>query len=107
MQFAGSARDAWELERQNKITQQILEVFLEKKLLLKPLPSVNPPSVWDILPQAGGKFGLQDDFQFKNGSEPEILVSGESERIDSIYDNIGGKYQGRSLESITFLYIRS
>lgn len=105
-----------ELERQNKITQQILEAYIQKKLgLSSSVPRA--PTILDILPvkmptpqttkqpeiedmeemeQDNQDFmdsqeltdDLTEDHELK---EDDSLQSVESEQIDSIY-NTEGKY---------------
>ena len=100
-----------ELERQNKITQQILEAFLQKKLGL-PTTVPKAPSILDILPVKMptplvprepeiveddmedmeedniDSQELTDDHELR---EDDSLQSVESEQIDSIY-NTEGRY---------------
>nr|XP_021193280.2 LOW QUALITY PROTEIN: brevican core protein [Helicoverpa armigera] len=103
--------DLHELERQNKITKQILEAFIQKKLGLKSnVPRA--PSILDILPvrmanvpatrppeleeeieeEEQNQENLEEENQDLN-EEQEIkddsLQSVESEQIDSIYDTRG------------------
>lgn len=104
-----------ELERQNKITQQILEAFIQKKLGLQTsVPKA--PSILDILPvkmpisltpkqpEPEIEEDMEDieDMEQDNMDSQEItddhelreddsLQSVESEQIDSIY-NTEGKY---------------
>lgn len=81
-----------ELARQNKITKQILEAFIQKKLGLS-RGHVRPPSIQDIIPvkmieQKNVKSQPQEEDQAPETQEyPEddSLQSVESEQIDSIY----------------------
>lgn len=99
--------DIQELARQNKITKQILEAYINKKLGVRNT-FIRPPSIHDILPknmktrqktemsdaeapEAGdspeGLEGQEQEGQ--EISEDDSLQSVESEQIDSIYDNAG------------------
>ncbi|XP_028029085.1 uncharacterized protein LOC114242210 [Bombyx mandarina] len=92
-----------ELARQNKITKQILEAFLQKKLGVKS-NAVRPPSVLDILPvkmhtkestleQSNKEEDFQEDLQeTQDYVEDDNLQSVESEQIDSFLDSIEGMY---------------
>lgn len=80
------------MSRQNKITKQILEAFIQKKLGLA-RHSIRAPSIRDILPikQADVRpireLGQEKD-QLPDGqelTEDDNLQSVESEQIDSIY----------------------
>ena len=83
--------DLWEVARQNRITEQILQSFLEKKLF----PNIRrprPPSVWEILPKTQKpqvKKSIQDVLNETESSTSETLQSVESEQISSIYDEVG------------------
>lgn len=99
-----------ELERQNKITQQILEAFIQKKLGLRStVPKA--PSILDILPVKMPTLPVtqQTDTETENIEEDnndpidnqeltedqdiredDSLQSVESEQIDSIYNTITG-----------------
>ncbi|XP_037869902.1 C-type lectin 37Da [Bombyx mori] len=91
-----------ELARQNKITKQILEAFLQKKLGVKS-NAVRPPSVLDILPvkmhtkestleQSNKEEDFQEDLQeTQDYMEDDNLQSVESEQIDSFLDSIEGR----------------
>lgn len=91
--------DIWEVARQNRITQQILQSFLEKKLfpqLKRPLYT-RPPSVWEILPKSRNpplpapviKKNIQELLNNTEGVPGETLQVVESEQISSIYDDNG------------------
>lgn len=81
----------WELERQNKITQQILESFLEKKLALA--PASRPPSIWDIIPKHSlhmltrNNNSNSNNNNNNNQTDPESLESSESEQFSSFYSD--------------------
>ncbi|KAH9635382.1 hypothetical protein HF086_017631 [Spodoptera exigua] len=98
-----------ELERQNKITQQILEAFIQKKLGLRStVPKA--PSILDILPvkmptlpmtqQPEMTQDMEEENQDTIDSqelteeqeirEDDSLQSVESEQIDSIYNTDSG-----------------
>ncbi|XP_073946940.1 uncharacterized protein isoform X4 [Choristoneura fumiferana] len=84
--------DFEELSRQNKITKQILEAFIQKKLGLA-RHSIRAPSIRDILPIKQAEVRPirelgQDKDQLQDGqelTEDDNLQSVESEQIDSIY----------------------
>ncbi|XP_026317000.1 C-type lectin 37Db [Hyposmocoma kahamanoa] len=80
-----------ELARQNKITKQILEAFIQKKLGLA-RDNVKPPSIYEILPSNRKQEERltresPDSEQQENQDVPEddSLQSVESEQVDSIY----------------------
>lgn len=100
-----------ELERQNKITQQILEAFIQKKLGLRStVPKA--PSILDILPvkmptlpvtqqsdtetetleeeDNNDPIDNQELTEDQDIREDDSLQSVESEQIDSIYNTITG-----------------
>nr|CAH7750839.1 unnamed protein product [Callosobruchus chinensis] len=87
--------DLHEIQRQNQITKQILENYLEKKLFGRNRFS-KPPSVWEILPKEGrpGRHGqplvnsIQDAIGGNNASDKETLQSDESEAVDAYQDYI-------------------
>ncbi|XP_035444961.1 uncharacterized protein LOC118272509 isoform X1 [Spodoptera frugiperda] len=103
--------DMNELERQNKITQQILEAFIQKKLGLRStVPKA--PSILDILPvkmptlpvtqqtdtetenieeDNNDPIDNQELTEDQNIREDDSLQSVESEQIDSIYNTITGR----------------
>lgn len=85
-----------ELARQNKITKQILEAFIQKKLGLRTM-AVRPPSITDILPvkrqteepRQGQEEDIQEEQEPQEGQdyvEDDSLQSVESEQIDSVYN---------------------
>lgn len=96
--------DFQELARQNKITKQILEAYIQKKLGLRN-GSVRAPSISDILtmktfneskktkekePEEDYQQEEEQEEQGQEGqqeySEDDSLQSVESEQIDSIYN---------------------
>lgn len=95
-----SFADYQELARQNKITKQILEAFIQKKLGLRST-FVRPPSISDILPvkmpseertvrQSQRKEKITEPVQeTQEYTEDDNLQSVESEQIDSVYDTEG------------------
>ncbi|XP_053606567.1 mannose-binding protein C isoform X1 [Plodia interpunctella] len=92
--------DPQELARQNKITKQILEVFIQKKLGLS-RGYVRPPSVQEILPmkipeeRKVRKINQTEVNESQEFAEDDSLQSVESEQIDSIYaEGRGKKYPG-------------
>lgn len=85
--LAGPELDSRELERQNRITQQILQRYLEKRLHLNRDRPVHAPSVWEILPTPRPPDNnIQDLLQQKKGHDTEGLQSVESEQIPSVYE---------------------
>lgn len=95
-----------EIQRQNRITQQIVQNYLERKLFPYRRPQHQVPSIDEILPlttEAPIKYNKQREIKdddeslrdedFKEYFDPETLQSVESEHYDSIY----GDDQGRSL----------
>lgn len=82
--------DFQELARQNKITKQILEAFIQKKLGVR--KDIRPPSIHEILPvmrhqedrvpRGSDEEQLQENQEF---AEDDSLQSVESEQIASIY----------------------
>lgn len=85
--LAGPELDSRELERQNRITQQILQRYLEKRLHLTRGP-VHAPSVWEILPTPKPPDNnIQDVLQQKKDHETDGLESVESEQISSVYED--------------------
>lgn len=87
--------DLHEIQRQNQITTQILQNYLEKRLFGKNR-SGKPPSVWEILPSRRAN-NIQEAINGTNGKEKETLETVESERVssyedyDEYFDNEGGK----------------
>lgn len=103
-----------EIQRQNRITQQIVQNYLERKLFPYRRPRQQVPSIDEILPlttEAPIKYNKQQDIKddddllrdedqdFKEYYDPETLQSVESEHYDSIY----GDDQGRSLGVYLFI----
>ncbi|XP_061378234.1 macrophage mannose receptor 1 isoform X2 [Danaus plexippus] len=96
--------DVRELSRQNKITQQILEAYIQKKLGLAST-NVRAPSIFDILPMkktedrpiresSANSSTDTSDYNYQEQSdvpenqdyvEDDNLQTVESEQIDSIY----------------------
>lgn len=92
--LAGPELDSRELERQNRITQQILQKYLEKRLHLN-RGSVHAPSVWEILPTPRPPDNnIQDLLQQKKGHDTEGLQSVESEQISSVYEEEENELDG-------------
>lgn len=104
--------DVKEIQRQNRITQQIITNYLERKLFPNRRPHNNAPSVDEIIQipglsdetrtlliEKGGKNKDGDDH------DPETLQSVESEHVDNVYtEEIGGRTNYRG-ESCTFYYL--
>ncbi|XP_028168533.1 CD209 antigen-like protein C isoform X1 [Ostrinia nubilalis] len=84
--------DVHELARQNKITKQILEAFIQKKLGLSK-GYVRPPSIQDIIPMKmvqekrvmNQPLEEEQTTETQEYPEDDGLQSVESEQIDSIY----------------------
>lgn len=89
--------DAWELARQNRITQQILQNYLEKRLFPHLHRATRVPSVWEILPTGARrpKPAVQNNIQevirsLESNNTKESLQSVETEQISSISDSEAG-----------------
>lgn len=119
--YSGNGHELQEIQRQNKITAQILENFLELRLFPNKRPTHKLPTVDEILtkttvrptraptpkpldrPSAAEQFydeNVDDiDDRETNEQDPESLQSVESEHVDSYYsdDDYGAAYrnQGR------------
>lgn len=118
-----------EIQRQNKITAQILENFLERRLFPNKRPTHKLPTLDEILPKTtteppvhqhrptpqplkkeqlvvvDGVDDNEKDDQDDQDFDPESLQSVESEHVDSYYDDyIGYKNGGRSLR-VYFFFI--
>lgn len=107
-----------EIQRQNKITAQILENFLERRLFPNKRPTHKLPTLDEILPKAATEppslkraattkqplvvvdaiDDTDQDDQDDQDFDPDSLQSVESEHVDSYYDDyVGYKNGGRSL----------
>lgn len=91
--------DVPELERQNRITKQILEAFIQKKLGLT-RSNVQAPSIFEILPtkketeERPTRESVDEEVppeptEIQDYVDVDNLQSVESEQIDSIYSNAG------------------
>jgi hypothetical protein len=87
--FSGSSDDYHEIQRQNKITEQILANFFERKFFpnRKPRPA---PTLDEILPpesrpSRSNRHRDSDD----DDTESDNLQSVESEHVDTIYRTSG------------------
>ncbi|XP_044766569.1 mannose-binding protein C-like isoform X1 [Coccinella septempunctata] len=80
--------DYREVARQNKITEQILQNYLEKRLFPHRRKTSRTPSVWDILPKGGRRNvqSIQDQLRDVTPRN-ESLESGESENVQTVYDD--------------------
>lgn len=81
------------MARQNRITQEILQNYLERKLFpqLKRPDSSKVPSASEILNRERKNYNYDKIHSKLNATrkrEQEILQSVESERISSVYDNL-------------------
>ncbi|XP_037033632.1 low affinity immunoglobulin epsilon Fc receptor-like [Bradysia coprophila] len=104
---APSPDELREIQRQNKITAQILENFLERRLFPNKRPTHKLPTLHDILPKSAVDVKAQehrvpikrnnndynidgdnDDPEYQDlDRDPESLQSVESEHVDSYYDD--------------------
>jgi hypothetical protein len=90
--FAGSSDDIHEIQRQNRITEQILTNFFERKFFphRKPRPA---PTIDDILPpEPRPNRSNKQHHQTKDeddDSESDNLQSVESEHVDTFYRTSG------------------
>ncbi|KAL3275272.1 hypothetical protein HHI36_020041 [Cryptolaemus montrouzieri] len=84
----GYQLDYREIARQNRITEQILQNYLEKRLFPHRHRSSQAPTVWDILPveRRRPNNNIQDQLRAVH-PENETLESGESEYVQAVYDN--------------------
>lgn len=112
---APSPDELREIQRQNKITAQILENFLERRLFPNKRPTHKLPTLHDILPKSPvdvkpqehrvpikrnnndyNSDGDNDDPEYQDlDRDPESLQSVESEHVDSYYDDFLAIKQGR------------
>ncbi|KAK9871474.1 hypothetical protein WA026_012848 [Henosepilachna vigintioctopunctata] len=84
----GYQLDYRELARQNKITEQILQNYLEKRLFPHKHRPSQAPSIWDILPSRRRKSNnnIQDQLEVIR-RENETLESDESNQVGAVYEN--------------------
>lgn len=92
--------DLREIQRQNQITKQILQNFLEKSLYGKRFSS--SPSLLDILPNGIVRRSPSNNIQELLGnstqeSDKETLDSDETENVDSYYEDYDFDFQGNLL----------
>ncbi|CAH0547589.1 unnamed protein product [Brassicogethes aeneus] len=81
----GYQLDIREIQRQNRITEQILQNYIEKKLFPHSHRPSKAPSIWDILPRDRRKINTNNIQDVLNKTEKETLESVESELINSYY----------------------
>lgn len=87
--FSGSSDDYHEIQRQNKITEQILANFFERKFFpnRKPRPA---PTIDEILPVESRPSRSNKHHQSRDSddddTESDNLQSVESEHVDTIYN---------------------
>lgn len=88
--------DAWELARQNRITHQILQNYLEKRLFPHLSRMTRVPSVWEILPTGAKRpkpaVVHQNNIQevirnLEKNNTKEQLQSVETEQVSSFYED--------------------
>lgn len=90
--ISGSSDDAHEIARQNRITEQILANFFERKFFpnRKPRPA---PTIDEILPVETRPSRSNKHHQSKDSddddTESDNLQSVESEHVDTIYRTSG------------------
>lgn len=91
----GTGEEVQELNRQNRITEQILTNFFERKFFPnrkpRPAPTIDEILPPDAKPQVPGKHKETphgDDDELDN----ENLQSVESEHVDSFYRDYEGKF---------------
>lgn len=89
----GTGEEVQELNRQNRITEQILTNFFERKFFPnrkpRPAPTIDEILPPDAKPQVPGK--LKDTPQGDDDELDENLQSVESEHVDSFYRDYEGK----------------
>lgn len=118
--FVGAGGDAKEIQRQNRITAQIVANYLERRLFPFKRPTHRIPTVDEILPTSDttkpvmptiktarntvptndtdkdpNDDNLSNDYESE--SDPENLQSVESEHVDSYYKDDNEIDEGRSL----------
>jgi hypothetical protein len=99
--LSGHQLDYREIARQNKITEQILQNYLEKRLFPNNHRPSKAPTVWDILPRARRK--PNNNIQDVLNTTHETLESGESERV-SFFDDDKTK-EDEEFEGMLFFYL--
>lgn len=104
--------DAWELARQNRITQQILQNYLEKKLFPHLDRMTKVPSVWEILPNgvkrplppvaaAHPSNNIQEVIRsLEKNQTREHLQSVETEQVQAFYEDEENDWDGLSFCAI-------
>lgn len=104
--FLFLASDVREIQRQNQITQKIIQNYLERKLFPNRRPQHSAPSVDEIIQIPGlsdetktlliSKGGTKRGVNDKDSDDPETLQSVESEHVDNIL-HVGDSpnYRGR------------
>ncbi|KAJ8919773.1 hypothetical protein NQ315_006302 [Exocentrus adspersus] len=98
--------DLREIQRQNQITTQILQNYLEKRLFGNNRSS-KPPSLWEILPRTRRKpkNNIQEVINGTLEGDKESLQSVESERVSAYEDYLDREFdenEGRIFFFIPF-----
>uniref|UniRef100_A0A336M120 CSON006891 protein n=1 Tax=Culicoides sonorensis TaxID=179676 RepID=A0A336M120_CULSO len=94
------SHDVREIQRQNRITQQIITNYLERKLFPNRRPQHQAPSVDEIIQIPGISEDTKTLLIAKGGKDkdddqdPETLQSVGSENIDNILDTPSNTYRG-------------
>lgn len=84
----GSSDDVHEIQRQNRITEQILSNFFERKFF--PNRKHRPaPTIDEILPQESRPSRSNRQSSDDDDNESDNLQSVESEHVDTIYRTSG------------------
>lgn len=98
--FFYTGHDVREIQRQNRITQQIITNYLERKLFPNRRPQHQAPSVDEIIQIPGISEETKTLLIAKGGkdkdddTDPETLQSVGSENIDNILDTPSNTYRG-------------
>lgn len=89
--FAESSDDYHEIQRQNKITEQILANFFERKFFPnrkhRPVPTIDEILPQESRPSRSNKHQSKDSDD--DDTESDNLQSVESEHVDTIYRTSG------------------
>lgn len=125
---APSPDELREIQRQNKITAQILENFLERRLFPNKRPTHKLPTLHDILPKSivdtkstpsehgdpikrhnyYNNDADSEDVEYQDlDRDPESLQSVESEHVDSYYDDFLAIKQGRCHLGLIFFSFKN
>lgn len=103
--------DVREIQRQNRITQQIITNYLERKLFPNRRPQHQAPSVDEIIQIPGISEETKTLLIAKGGkdkdddTDPETLQSVGSENIDNILDTPSNTYRGKFGFGLGFFFL--